>query len=75
MLRVFLEQIDGSPLAPLSLLRSVTDNDLNPLKSDFEDASFCDAALEMLQQEYGSTLPSSILCVIEDSFLIPSRTK
>ena len=47
-LRVFLERIQGTP-GPLSLLHSLTDNDLDRLNSDFEDASYTETLLNLVQ--------------------------
>ena len=48
-LRVFLERIQGTPAGPLSLLHSSTDNDLDRLNSDFEDASYTETLLDLVQ--------------------------
>ena len=48
-LRVFLEDIQGSPAGPVSLLHSVNDNDLDQLPSDFEDTIYSDTLLDLVQ--------------------------
>jgi hypothetical protein len=49
LLRVTLEGIEGTPAGPLSLLHSLSDNDLDRLKSDYEDASYRDTGLDVVQ--------------------------
>ena len=48
-LRLFLEDIVGTPAGPASLLHSVGDNGRNDSPSDFEDASYTDTQLELVQ--------------------------
>ena len=48
-LRFFLQQIVGTPAGPVSLLHSTSDNDLDRLASDFEDASYLDTQLDLIQ--------------------------
>ena len=45
----FLQDILGTPAGPLSLLHSITDNDLDKLASDFENPSYVDTLLDMVQ--------------------------
>ena len=48
-LRFFLQQKVGTPAGPVSLLHSTSDNDLDRLASDFEDASYLDTELDLIQ--------------------------
>ena len=48
-LRFFFETIVGTPAGPLSLTHSVTDNDLDPLASDYENPSYVDTLLDLIQ--------------------------
>ena len=49
MLWFSLQDILGMPAGPLSLLHSITDNDLDKLASDFENPSYVDTLLDMVQ--------------------------
>jgi hypothetical protein len=48
-LRFFLQQKVGTPAGPLSVLHSTSDNDLDRLASDFEDAGYIDTQLDLIQ--------------------------
>lgn len=48
-LRLFLEDIAGNPAEPVSLFHSVNDNDLEELASDYEDGSYADTLLDLVQ--------------------------
>jgi hypothetical protein len=48
-LRFFLKGIEGIPVGPLSLRHSTSDNDLDLNASDYEDASYTDTLLDLLQ--------------------------
>ena len=48
-LRFNLFDILGTPAGPLSLLHSTTDNDLDPLASDYEDSSYDDTLLDLIE--------------------------
>jgi len=50
-LRVFLEEIEGAPAGAVSLFHSVADNDLEPTISDYEDSSYVDTFLDVVQPE------------------------
>jgi hypothetical protein len=48
-LRFFVEGIERTPAGPLSLLHSLSDNDLDLLATDYEDASYTDTLLDLVQ--------------------------
>jgi len=48
ILSFFLEDITGTPAGPTSLFHSTSDNDLDQLPSDFEDATYTDTNLDLV---------------------------
>ena len=49
ILRFKLVDFQGTPAGTLSLLHSTTDNDLDPLASDYEDSSYDDTLLDLIE--------------------------
>ena len=47
-LRFFLEDMTGTPAGPISLYHSVVDDDLDQLASDYENASYVDTLLDLV---------------------------
>jgi pimeloyl-ACP methyl ester carboxylesterase len=47
-LRLFLEDIEGTPTGPVSLFHSIADNDLTIVASHYEDASYTDTLLDLV---------------------------
>jgi hypothetical protein len=47
-LRLFLDDIVGTPAGPVSLFHSVDDNDMEELPSDFEETSYEDTLLDLV---------------------------
>ena len=45
----FLQDIVGTPAGPLSVRHSITDNDLDLLASDYENPSYGDTLLDLVQ--------------------------
>ena len=66
-LRFFLEDITGTPAGPMSLFHSLTDNDLELLASDYENPSYDDTLLDLIQptdlggQYYGLDVTDLVL--------------
>jgi CubicO group peptidase (beta-lactamase class C family) len=48
-LRFYLRGVAGTPVGPVSLFHSVTDNDEEGVASDYEDASYLDTQLDLVQ--------------------------
>ena len=49
MLRFFLQEIEGSPAGPVSVWHSLTDNDVELSPADFEDETYTDTLLDLVQ--------------------------
>jgi len=47
-LRFYVDKIEGPPPGALSLLHSVTDNDLDLVASDYEEATYTDTTLDLV---------------------------
>ena len=74
-LRFFLQDIVGTPAGPLSVRHSITDNDLDLLASDYENPSYVDTLLDLIQPtdpdgqyyELDVTLHESAIRIQQDS--------
>jgi CubicO group peptidase (beta-lactamase class C family) len=48
-LRFYLDSVDGNPTEPVSVFHSTTDNDIDRLVSDHEDAAYADTLLDLVR--------------------------